>query len=189
MANTRRAAGEHHEPGPGASSRACRCACRHGAREPGPGRRSSARRSPRAWAVAADDAGGAGATRGRLDPGAQVILDYNGDGSLGARGGIEMARSAENVTARDAHLSLHRVEPRGAVSGPPTGAPWEPPVQTVRHPTWARRPRVRPRGCPASRPGSSRRKTRRAGGTPQGGNGGGEGNPGAPANTAPCLTW
>ena len=65
--------------------------------------------------------------------GAQVILDYNGDGSLGARGGIS-GEMAENVTARDAHLISIGLDPMNP-SGPPTGTPWEPPVQVARQAT------------------------------------------------------
>jgi hypothetical protein len=58
--------------------------------------------------------------------GAQVILDYNSDASLGARGGAA-ATMEENVAARDAHLiavGLNPVSP----SGPPTGEPYVPPA-------------------------------------------------------------
>ena len=58
--------------------------------------------------------------------GAQVILDYNGDGSIGARGGAG-ATIEENTMARDAHLIALGLDPN-APSGPPTGVPWEPPV-------------------------------------------------------------
>jgi hypothetical protein len=49
--------------------------------------------------------------------GAQVILDFNGDGSLGARGGISGIMN-ENVAARDAHLVALGLDPVGP-SGPP----------------------------------------------------------------------
>lgn len=58
--------------------------------------------------------------------GAQVILDYNGDGSIGARGGAG-ATIEENTAARDAHLIGLGLDPN-APSGPPTGVPWEPPA-------------------------------------------------------------
>jgi hypothetical protein len=58
--------------------------------------------------------------------GAQVILDYNGDGSIGARGGAG-ATIEENTAARDAHLIALGLDPN-APSGPPTGVPWEPPA-------------------------------------------------------------
>ena len=58
--------------------------------------------------------------------GAQVILDYNGDGSIGARGGAG-ATIEENTAARDAHLISLGLDPN-APSGPPTGVPWEPPA-------------------------------------------------------------
>ena len=64
--------------------------------------------------------------------GAQVILDYNGDGSLGARGGIG-PEMQHNVDARDAHLISIGLDPMNP-SGPPTGTPWEPPVQVTRQP-------------------------------------------------------
>ena len=58
--------------------------------------------------------------------GAQVILDYNGDGSLGARGGAG-GTIEENTMIRDAHLISVGLDPN-APSGPPTGEPWEPPA-------------------------------------------------------------
>jgi len=57
--------------------------------------------------------------------GAQIILDYNGDGSLGARGGAG-ATIEENTMIRDAHLIAVGLDPN-APSGPPTGEPWVPP--------------------------------------------------------------
>ena len=50
--------------------------------------------------------------------GAQVILDYNGSGSLGARGGAG-GTIEENTLARDAHLVALGLDP-AAPSGPPT---------------------------------------------------------------------
>jgi hypothetical protein len=50
--------------------------------------------------------------------GAQVILDYNGAGSLGARGGAG-ATIEENTAARDVHLTALGFDPT-APSGPPT---------------------------------------------------------------------
>jgi hypothetical protein len=49
--------------------------------------------------------------------GAQVILDFNGDGSLGARGG-HSATIEENTAARDAHYIALGLNP-ASVSGPP----------------------------------------------------------------------
>jgi hypothetical protein len=49
--------------------------------------------------------------------GAQVILDFNGDGSLGARGGLH-ATLEENTAGRDAHLIALGLDP-WAPSGPP----------------------------------------------------------------------
>ena len=63
--------------------------------------------------------------------GAQIILDYNGDGSLGARGGAG-GTIEENTMIRDAHLIAVGLDPTNP-SGPPTGEPWvppEPPVST-----------------------------------------------------------
>jgi hypothetical protein len=57
--------------------------------------------------------------------GAQIILDYNGSGSLGARGGAG-ATIEENTMARDAHmvaLGLDPVNPSGPPAAPdPAGA-------------------------------------------------------------------
>jgi hypothetical protein len=50
--------------------------------------------------------------------GAQIILDYNGSGSLGARGGAG-ATMEENTAARDAHYVALGLDPN-APSGPPT---------------------------------------------------------------------
>jgi hypothetical protein len=50
--------------------------------------------------------------------GAQVILDYNGSGSLGARGGAG-ATIEENTMARDAHMVALGLDPVNP-SGPPT---------------------------------------------------------------------
>jgi hypothetical protein len=49
--------------------------------------------------------------------GAQVILDYNGDGSLGARGGLAPTIE-ENLAGRDAHYLALGLNPM-APSGPP----------------------------------------------------------------------
>ena len=57
--------------------------------------------------------------------GAQIILDYNGDGSLGARGGAG-GTIEENTMIRDAHLVAVGLDPTNP-SGPPTGEPWVPP--------------------------------------------------------------
>jgi hypothetical protein len=64
--------------------------------------------------------------------GAQIILDYNGDGSIGARGGAG-ASIEENTMIRDAHLIAVGLDP-AAPSGPPTGEPWVPPVTTMAAP-------------------------------------------------------
>jgi hypothetical protein len=65
--------------------------------------------------------------------GAQVILDYNSDAALGARGG-RGGTIEENTLARDADLIAVGLDPN-APSGPPTGVPWEPPVQVTRQAT------------------------------------------------------
>jgi hypothetical protein len=49
--------------------------------------------------------------------GAQVILDYNGDGALGARGGLA-ATMEENVAGRDSHYIALGLDPLSP-SGPP----------------------------------------------------------------------
>jgi hypothetical protein len=53
-----------------------------------------------------------------LSVGAQVILDFNGAGSIGARGGAGTSIE-ENTAARDAHLAALGYDP-AAPSGPPT---------------------------------------------------------------------
>jgi hypothetical protein len=53
-----------------------------------------------------------------LSVGAQVILDFNGAGSIGARGGAG-ASIEENTIARDAHLAALGFDP-AAPTGPPT---------------------------------------------------------------------
>jgi hypothetical protein len=65
--------------------------------------------------------------------GAQVILDYNGDASIAARGGAG-GTIEENTLVRDADLIAVGLDPN-APSGPPTGQPWEPPVQVTRRAT------------------------------------------------------
>ena len=173
-ANTRRAAGEHREHDAGTTTEERRPNHVPGAahadpRVPGPAQRMTPEEQ---------------AQRAAGSIGAQVILDYNGDGSLGARGGIS-GEMAENVTARDAHLISIGLNPE-APSGPPTGAPWEPPVQVARQATG-----------PAATGKATRVSSLAAGiltaedapgtGTPPGGGNGGEGNPGAPTNTAPPV--
>jgi hypothetical protein len=53
--------------------------------------------------------------------GAQIILDFNEDGSIGARGGAG-ADMVENTMARDAHLVALGLDPN-APSGPPPSPP------------------------------------------------------------------
>ena len=161
-ANTRRAAGEHHEP---AQERHPEHADAHAdPRVPGPSQRMTPEEQ---------------AQRAAGSIGAQVILDYNGDGSLGARGGIS-GEMAENVTARDAHLISIGLNPE-APSGPPTGVPWEPPVQVVRQATG---PAATGKATRVSSlaAGIVTAEDAPGGGTPPGGGNGGEGNPGAPVN-------
>ena len=62
--------------------------------------------------------------------GAQIILDYNGDGSLGARGGAG-GTIEENTMIRDAHLIAVGLDPTNP-SGPPTGEPWGFPPEVPR---------------------------------------------------------
>jgi hypothetical protein len=94
-------------------------------------------------AAAGADDGGAGSVSERTPEelaqmaansiGAQIILDYNSDAALGARGG-RGGTIEENTMARDADLIAVGLDPN-APSGPPTGQPWEPPVQVTRQAT------------------------------------------------------
>ena len=111
--------------------------------------------------------------------GAQIILDYNSDASRGARGGAG-GTIEENTAARDADLIAVGLDPN-APSGPPTGQPWEPPVQVTRQATG-----------PAATGKATRMSSLAAGAItdagdlpdppPPGGNGGA--TPAAPVNTA-----
>ena len=118
--------------------------------------------------------------------GAQVILDYNGDGSLGARGGAG-STIEENSAARDAHLISIGLDPQ-APSGPPTGEPWEPPVQVARQATG---PAATGKATRVSRLAAGILTAEDApgtgGGTPPGNGGGGGEGAAAPANTAPPV--
>jgi hypothetical protein len=58
--------------------------------------------------------------------GAQIILDYNSDAGVAARGGAA-GTIEENTAIRDANLLAIGLNP-AAPSGPPTGEPYEPPV-------------------------------------------------------------
>ena len=86
---------------------------------------ASADKAPVAASVATERTPEQRAAMAAATIGAQVILDYNGDGSIGARGGAG-ATIEENTMARDAHLIGLGLDPN-APSGPPTGVPWEPP--------------------------------------------------------------
>ena len=175
-ANMRRAAGEHREHDAGHEAGTA-TATEH--RPPQGQDAARAHADPRVPGPAQRMTPEEQAQRAAGSIGAQVILDYNSDGSLGARGGIS-GEMAENVTARDAHLISIGLNPE-APSGPPTGAPWEPPVQVARQATG-----------PAATGKATRVSSLAAGivtaedapgtGTPPGGGNGGEGNPGAPVN-------
>jgi hypothetical protein len=58
--------------------------------------------------------------------GAQVILDFNSQAGLGARGGAA-GTITENTMLRDENLVAIGLDPANP-SGPPTGEPWEPPA-------------------------------------------------------------
>jgi hypothetical protein len=109
--------------------------------------------------------------------GAQVILDYNGAGSLGARGGAG-ATMEENKAAYDTHITALGLDPTGP-SGPPTVPD---PAGAVRATEAA--------GAPKGR--ATRISSLAAGiitGDQTGGGGGGGGGGTAPANTAvPAVT-
>ena len=113
--------------------------------------------------------------------GAQIILDYNSDGSRGARGGAG-GTIEENTMARDAHLVAVGLDPV-APSGPPPGAPVEPPPETVRT--------TPPVSGTATRMSSLAAGivTDVPGGAPPPGGGNGGATPAAPVNTAiPAVT-
>ena len=182
-ANTRRAAGEHREHDAGHEAVGHEAEADKGHANQGQDA-ARAHADPRVPGPSQRMTPEEQAQRAAGSIGAQVILDYNGDGSLGARGGIS-GEMAENVTARDAHLISIGLNPK-APSGPPTGTPWEPPVQVARQATG-----------PAATGKATRVSSLAAGiltaedapgtGTPPGGGNGGEGNPGAPTNTAPPV--
>jgi hypothetical protein len=73
-----------------------------------------------AVAAAAKEAQAAGSI------GAQVILDFNSQAGLGARGGAA-ATIEENTVLRDENLAAVGLDPANP-SGPPTGEPWVPPA-------------------------------------------------------------
>ena len=112
--------------------------------------------------------------------GAQIILDYNSEAALGARGGAG-GTIEENQMVRDEGLAAVGLDPQSP-SGPPPMAPLEPPPEVVR----------------STPPISSKatRMTSLAAGiitdapeTPPGGGNGGEGGATAPANTTvPAVT-
>ena len=112
--------------------------------------------------------------------GAQIILDYNSEAALGARGGAG-GTIEENQMVRDEGLAAVGLDPQSP-SGPPSMAPLEPPPEVVR----------------STPPISSKatRMTSLAAGiitdapeTPPGGGNGGEGGATAPTNTTvPAVT-
>ena len=112
--------------------------------------------------------------------GAQIILDYNSEAALGARGGAG-GTIEENQMVRDEGLAAVGLDPQSP-SGPPPMAPLEPPPEVVR----------------STPPISSKatRMTSLAAGiitdapeTPPGGGNGGEGGATAPTNTTvPAVT-
>jgi hypothetical protein len=64
--------------------------------------------------------------------GAQVILDYNSQAGLGARGGAA-GTVEENTRLRDENLAALGLDP-ASPSGPPTGEPYEPPAVMAAQP-------------------------------------------------------
>jgi hypothetical protein len=62
--------------------------------------------------------------------GAQIILDYNSEAALGARGGAG-GTITENQMVRDEGLAAVGLDPQSP-SGPPSMAPLEPPPEVVR---------------------------------------------------------
>jgi hypothetical protein len=86
--------------------------------EPQPSK-EAAPRKPSASEKAAADKQAAAAKEAQAfgSIGAQVILDFNGDGSLGARGGL-YPTIEENTAGRDAHYIALGLNP-ASVSGPP----------------------------------------------------------------------
>jgi hypothetical protein len=107
--------------------------------------------------------------------GAQIILDYNSEAGLGARGGAA-GTIEENQMVRDEGLAAVGLDPQNP-SGPPPMAPLEPPPE-----------RARSNAPPIS--SKATRMTSLAAGiitdapeTPPGGGNGGGGGATAPANT------
>jgi hypothetical protein len=122
---------------------------------------------------------------GAASIGAQIILDYNEDGSKGARGGAGTTM-AENVAARDAHLVSVGLDPV-APSGPPLGS-----AEALRKKQEAM---AAPRFLPPTSSTATRMSSLAAGVSgenlppPGGGNGEGEGEDTAPVNSeVPLVT-
>lgn len=122
---------------------------------------------------------------GAASIGAQIILDYNEDGSKGARGGAGTTM-AENVAARDAHLVSVGLDPV-APSGPPLGS-----AEALRKKQEAM---AAPRFLPPTSSTATRMSSLAAGVSgenlppPGGGNGEGEGEATAPVNSeVPLVT-
>jgi hypothetical protein len=125
---------------------------------------------------------------GAASIGAQIILDYNEDGSKGARGGAGTT-IAENTQARDAHLVSVGLDPV-APSGPPLGS-----AEALRKKQEAM---AAPRYLPPTSSTATRMSSLAAGVSgenlpeqppPEGGNGEGEGEATAPVNRdVPLVT-
>jgi hypothetical protein len=107
--------------------------------------------------------------------GAQIILDYNSEAGLGARGGAA-GTIEENQMIRDVALVAVGLDPQSP-SGPPSMAPLEPPPERARS------------NAPPISSKATRMTSLAAGiiteapGTPPGGGNGGGGGATAPANT------
>jgi hypothetical protein len=113
--------------------------------------------------------------------GAQIILDYNSEAGLGARGGAA-GTIEENQMVRDEGLAAVGLDPQNP-SGPPPMAPLEPPPEAARS------------NAPPISSKATRMTSLAAGiitdapGTPPGGGNGGGGGATAPANTTvPAVT-
>jgi len=121
--------------------------------------------------------------QGAASIGAQVILDYNSDSGLGARGGAA-GTVEENQLIRDTHLVALGLDPVDC-SGPP------PSPEVLKHRREAEKAReAQARDAPAQDPKATRMSSLAAGiapdlpaPPPDGGNGGSGGEATAPTNT------